>query len=178
MGYEHSLLTSGESILEYLARGRFATEHKDNYTYGQKFVDDATPLNGTAAERVRVKFSQYKTGTFDYDAESRRYLAGQYGADYVDGDTGERVAATNLLVLETNISVIPGDSYGRMKVRTTGEGEGSYFCGGKSIPIRWSRASRNSPFAYTTQGGVPLNLERGNSYVCVISPKTGSVEVS
>lgn len=178
MGYEHSLLTSGENILEYLDKGRFSTEHKANYIYRQGFSDDGTPLNGAAAEHVRVKFSPYKTGAFDYDAASRKYLAGQYGADYVDGNTGERVAATNLLVLETSISVIPGDSYGRLTVKTTGEGDGAYFCGGKTIPIRWSRPNRNSPFAYETQGGTPLRLEKGNSYVCLISPKTGSVEVS
>lgn len=178
MGYEHSLITSGENILAYLAQGRFSTEHKSGYTYGQKFVDDATPLNGEPAEHVRVKFSVYKTGTFEYDAQSHKYLAEQYGAPYVDGDTGAQVAVTNLLVLETSISVISGDSYGRMKVKTTGEGDGAYFCGGKTIPIRWSRANRNSPFVYTTQGGTPLNLERGNSYVCIISPKTGAVEAS
>lgn len=178
MGYEHSLLTSGENILEYLAQGRFSTEHRSNYTYGQKFVEDGTPLNGSPAQHVRVKFSQYKTGTFDYDAQSRKYLVGQYGADYVDGNTEEQVTVTNLLVLETNISVIAGDSYGRMKVKTTGAGDGWYCCGGKSIPIRWSRANKNSPFAYATQGGTPLNLERGNSYVCIISPKTGEVGAS
>ncbi|WP_312280944.1 DUF3048 domain-containing protein [Oscillibacter sp.] len=178
MGYEHSMITSGENILAYLDKGRFSTEHKSNYTYGQKFVDDATPLNGELAEHVRVKFSVYKTGTFEYDAQSRKYLVGQYDAPYVDKDTGEQVAVTNLLVLETNISVISGDSYGRMKVRTTGEGDGAYFCGGKTISIHWSRANRNSPFVYTTQGGTPLNLERGNSYVCIISPKTGAVEAS
>lgn len=178
MGYEHSMLTSSESILNYLSEGHFRTEHKSNYTYSQKFVEDATPINGETAEHVSVKFSQYKTGTFDYDAATGKYMVGQYGKEYVDGNTEEQVGVTNLLVLETAISVISGDSYGRLTVKTTGEGKGTYFCGGKTIPICWSRANRNSPFVYTTQGGIPLNLGRGNSYVCILSPKTGSVTVS
>jgi hypothetical protein len=178
MGYEHSMLTSGESILNYLSEGHFRTEHKSNYRYSQKFVEDATPLNGETAEYVSVKFSQYKTGTFDYDAATGKYMVGQYGKEYVDGNTEEQVGVTNLLVLETAISVISGDSYGRLTVKTTGEGKGTYFCGGKTIPICWSRANRNSPFVYSTQGGIPLNLGRGNSYVCILSPKTGSVTVS
>lgn len=177
MGYEHSMLTSGENILGYLAADHFRTEHKSNYTYGQKFVDDGTPLNGETAEHVSVKFSKYKTGTFDYDAAGGKYLVGQYGKEYVDGNTGEQVEVTNLLVLKTAISVISGDTYGRLAVKTTGEGDGAYFCGGKTIPIRWSRTGRNSPFVYTTMGNIPLNLGKGNSYVCIISSKTGVVTV-
>lgn len=178
MGYEHSMLTSGENILGYLAEDHFRTEHKSSYTYSQKFVEDGTPLNGETAEHVSVKFSQYKTGTFDYDADSGRYLVGQFGKEYVDGNTGEQVGVTNLLVLKTSISVIPGDTYGRLTVKTTGEGDGMYFCGGKTIPIHWSRTSRSRPFVYTTMGNIPLNLGQGNSYVCILSSRTGVVTVS
>lgn len=100
---------------------------------------------------------------------------GQYGKEYVDGDTGEQVAVTNLLVLETGISVISGDTEGRLNVRLTGEGAGTFFCGGKSVPIQWSKADRNSPFVYTLENGKLLALGQGNSYVCIISPKTSKV---
>ena len=90
-GYEHSLLTSGQNILDYLAKGRFRTEHRDGYTYTQAFAEDGTPAGGTAAEHVTLKFSSYKTGTFDYDAASGKYMVGQYGTEYVDGNTGEQV---------------------------------------------------------------------------------------
>lgn len=178
MGYEHSMLTSGENILGYLAEDHFRTEHKSNYTYSQKFAEDGTPLNGETAEHISVKFSQYKTGTFDYDDASGKYLVGQFGKEYVDGNTGEQVGVTNLLVLKTSISVIPGDTYGRLTVKTTGGGDGMYCCGGKTIPIYWSRTSRNRPFVYTTMGNIPLNLGQGNSYVCILSSKTGVVTVS
>ena len=82
------------------------------------------------------------------------------------------------MTLETEISQISGDSYGRLRVRTTGEGRGQYFCGGKTVPILWSRKDRNSPFVYRTEDGAPLTLGQGNSYVCIYSPKTGSVTVS
>lgn len=175
MGYEHSLLTSGEKITEYLETGRLRTEHREGYVYPQAFVPDGTPAGGSPAERVQVKFSAYKTGTFDYDAASGKYLVGQYGGEYVDGDTGEQVAVTNLLVLETGISVISGDTEGRLSVRLTGEGEGTFFCGGRAVPIRWSKADRNSPFVYTLEGGKLLAMGQGNSYVCIISPRTSQV---
>ena len=100
-----------------------------------------------------------------------------FRSPYVDGNTGEQVSAVNLLLLETNISVISGDKEGRLKVRTTGEGDGLLCRNGQSVPIHWSRADRNSPFVYTTADGQPLALGRGNSYVCIMDPKTSKVDV-
>ena len=174
-GYEHSLITSGEKILEYLAKGKIVTEHGSGWDYGQTFVEDGTPAEGEAAEHIKVCFSGYKTGTFDYDAVTRKYLVGQYGKEHIDGGNGAQVSATNVLVLKTSTVVL--DDVGRLRVQTTGEGEGLYFCGGKTVPIRWNRADRNSPFVYTLENGVtPLALGQGSSYVCIISPKTSTVE--
>ncbi|MCI8398204.1 MAG: DUF3048 domain-containing protein [Oscillibacter sp.] len=174
-GYEHSLLTSGENILNYLSQSRLETEHREGYWYVQTFQEDGTPREGAPAEHVTLRFSNYKTGTFDYDAASGRYLVGQYGKPHVDGGNGQQVSAVNVLVLETNISVISGDSEGRLTVRTTGSGAGTYFCGGKAVPIQWSREDRNQPFAYTKKDGSSLALGQGSSYVCIISPKTSSL---
>lgn len=173
-GYEHSLITSGEKILEYLDKGKLETEHADGWNCLQAFKEDGTPAGGEAAEHIRVRFSGYKTGTFDYDAASGKYLAGQYGKEHMDGGTGDQVSATNVLVLKTSIAVL--DDVGRLRVQTTGEGEGLYFCGGRAVPIRWSRTDRNSAFSYTLEDGSALALGQGNSYVCILSPKTSTVE--
>ena len=178
MGYEHSMLTSGQNILDYLAKGRFRTEHGSAYRCAQTFVEDGTPANGTSAEKVTLRFSNYKTGVFTYDAASRTYLVEQYVGPYADGTTGEQVGVSNLLVLETSISVIPGDTEGRLSVKLTGSGKGTYFCGGRSVPIQWSKPDRNSPFAYTLEDGTPLALERGTSYVCVITPRTSTLTIA
>lgn len=173
MDYEHTLVTSGGKIQEYLDAGHFRTDHKDGYVYTQAFTEDGTPVGGAPAEHVTLKFSTYKTGTFDYDAASGKYLAGQYGKAYLDGDTGTQVSAVNVLVLETAMKVL--DSKGRLSVDLTGSGDGTYFCGGKSVPIRWSKADRNSQLVYTLADGIPLSLGRGNSYVCIVNPKTSTL---
>jgi len=173
-GYEHSLITSGEKILEYLSKGRIAVEHGEGWDYPQTFRDYSVPAEGQGAEHIKVRFSNYKTGTFDYDAASGKYLVGQYGKEHMDGDTGEQVSAVNVLVLKTSIAVL--DDVGRLRVKTTGEGEGTFFCAGTAVPIRWSREDRNSPFEYTLEDGSALALGQGNSYVCIIGSKTGTVE--
>lgn len=176
-GYEHSLLTSGERVLEYLGKGKYRTEHEEGYSYPQAFSADTVLENGTAAETVTLYFTRYKTGVFEYDADTNQYMVSQYKEAYVDGSTGEQVAVTNVLMLETDISVIPGDTEGRLKVRMTGEGEGTYFCGGKYISIRWSKADRNSPFVYTLADGTPLTMAKGTSYVCILDPDNSTIQI-
>ena len=176
-GYEHSLLASGETIQSFWDNSKYPKTHQDDYSYPQTFTDD--PLTGgTAAEHIKLYYTSYKTGLFDYDAETGKYLVSQYQAPYVDGNTGEQVGVTNLLILETSISAISGDTAGRLKVRTTGEGEGTLYRSGQCIPIHWSRSNRDVPFSYTTSDGQPLALGRGNSYVCLINPGSSRVELS
>ena len=79
-----------------------------------------------------------------------------------------------MLVLETSISVI--DSEARQRVKTVGEGKGTFFCGGKAAAIQWSREDRNSPFVYTLEDGTPLTLGQGKSYICLISPKVSTLK--
>ena len=176
-GYEHSLLASGETIQNFWDGSNYPKTHPENYTYSQTFTDE--PLTGgTAAEHVKLLYTSYKTGVFDYDAATGKYLVSQYQAPYIDGNTGEQVAVSNLLMLETDISNISGDREGRLKVRTTGEGKGTLYRSGQSVSLHWSRADRNAPFTYTAEDGQPLALGRGNSYVCLMDPRTSRVELS
>lgn len=174
-GYEHSLLTSGENIQTYLDGSGLRTEHQADYQDAQTFAEDGTPVSGETAEHLTLRFTSYKTGTFDYDADAGRYLVGQYGNAYIDGSTGEQVGVTNVLILETSISVIPGDAEGRVSVKLTGSGNGTFFCGGKAMPIQWSKVDRNAPFVYTTENGTALKLGKGTTYICIVSPKTSTL---
>jgi len=173
-GLEHSLLTSGEKILAYLGEGHFRTEHKEDWTEPLRFAEDGTPAGGEAAEQVTVRFSDYKTGVFDYSAETGTYLVSQYGKPYEDGNSGDQVAVTNLIVFSIPMKVL--DSEGRLSVKLTGEGEGRYFCGGKTVPVHWSKANRNSPFVYTAEDGTPLVMGQGKTYVCIFNSRTGTME--
>jgi len=105
-----------------------------------------------------------------------KYLVEEFGSPYVDGNTGKQVSVTNVLVLKTGCSMIPGDDAGRISVDLS-QGEGWFACGGKILPIRWSKAGVNSPLVYTTLDGQPLTLGAGNSYVNII-PLDNEITVS
>jgi hypothetical protein len=166
-GLVHSVVTSGEKIQELFPTYSFRQEHEEGYVYEMSFAPDGAPADGEQALSIQVPFSAYKTGLFTYDADSGKYLVEEYGAAYVDGNTGEQVAVTNVLVLKTACKLISGDDAGRITVDLTG-GDGWFACGGKIIPIRWSKADVNSQLVYTTQSGEPLTLGTGNSYVNII----------
>lgn len=172
-GKVHSVITTGDTILERFPTYSFRQEHEEGYRYPQRFVEDAAPADGESAQVITVPFSNYKTGVFTYDVGTGKYLVSQYRKPYVDGNDGSQVAVTNVLILKTDCHVIPGDADGRMAVDLASGGEGWYACGGKWIPITWSKADRSSPFVYTDAAGEPLALQRGNSYVSIVPLSCG-----
>ena len=176
MSLEHTVITTGSAIATYLPDW-VEREHGDGYEYVMSFADDGTPAEGEEAQKISVPFSSYKTGVFTYVPEQGRYLVEEYGNPYVDGNTGEQVGVTNVIVLRTSCSVIPGDDAGRLTVDLTSGGDGWFACGGKIIPIRWSKTDRDSQLVYTDQAGVPITLGRGTTYVNII-PNRNEITVS
>lgn len=164
---EHSLITAGKNILAVLEKSGFRLEHEENYVYDMTFAEDGTPEGGETAVTVTVPFSSYKTGVFRYDEESASYLVEEYGEPYIDGNSGEQIAVTNVLVLQTSIRN-SGDSYGHMIVNLTG-GDGWFACGGKAVPITWEKGDRSHQISYYLTDGTPLTLGQGKSYVNIIS---------
>jgi len=75
---------------------------------------------------------------------------------------------TNVLVLFTDISRIPGDTAGRLDIRLTGTGTGYYACGGQFIEINWSKDAPSAPFRFTTADGQELVMGVGSSYINIV----------
>lgn len=174
MGYEHSMVTSGGLLSAYLPSYDIQLNHPSGYFAGLYFTDDGTPQDGREAKSVTVNFNNSKSTWFSYDTEIGKYLAGQYDGDYTDGNDETQVSVTNIIVLKAEMEVI--DDEGRLDIKLTGSGDGYFFCGGKYVPLTWSRRTYDSQFTYTTKEGRELVLGRGQSYVCII-PITGSVDI-
>ena len=172
-GYEHSLLTSGEKILEFVEGNRYRLEHEEGYEAPLKFNNENAAKFGETAEVVTVRFSNYQTDIFTYDAESKRYLIEGQNRAYIDGNSEEQVGVTNVLVLNTTSQVL--DNVGRLRVETTGTHDGMYFCGGRAVPITWSRDTRDDAFEYRLANGWELRLNPGKTYICLIDPRASKL---
>ena len=169
MAIEHTLLTTGDLINKWLPTYGFRLEHEEGYESNLEFTEEAAPDGGSPAADISVSFLGLKTTTFSYAPESKLYFLRQHGREYIDGNDETQLSVTNVLVLKTAVSNIPGDSAGRLNIVTTGSGSGYFICGGKYIDIEWSRENESSQFEYTLPDGSDLVLGQGKSYICIIS---------
>lgn len=173
-GYEHSLFTTGENLIAAAQGQGFRLTHEDgSYDYRLSFSDRAESQCTGTAEYAEVKFNGYKSTSFTYDADTGLYSAYEYGADYVDGNSGDTMTFKNVLVLSTDIAVL--DDVGRLSVRTTGTGDGYFLCGGKYVPITWERAANTDSFSYYLADGTELRLGVGTSYVGIMDDAGASL---
>ena len=176
-GSEHTLFFHGANVEALVDQYKFRTEHESSYKTGLNFADNAVQqCTGGAAANVQVTFNTSKSTSFAYHADSGKYTAVQYKADYKDGATGEAVPFSNLLILSADMKTV--DSYGRLAVDLIGSGTGYFVTGGEYVPIKWSRSDINSCFTYTLEDGTALNLSRGTTYVGVIPTNGGSANFS
>lgn len=163
--YEHSLITSGEKLTEVLtARGELGP-HSEGYISPMNFAKNGAPAGGAAVSTVTVPFSNYKSTTFRYDAETGLYYVEQYDEACIDGNDGSQIAVTNVLILQAKTTVV--DDAGRLQIDLS-SGEGWFTCGGGMVPITWEKGDAAAPLCYYDESGQPLTLGQGKSYVCII----------
>lgn len=164
---EHTVVTTGAQVAQFLSSSTLRLDRREELDNPLTFLPDGTPAGGSSAQSIQVVFSNYKTGLFTYDSAQRRYLAEEYGKPYIDGDTGNQLAVTNLLILRTACRGT-GDSLAHITVDLASGGTGYFACGGRVIDIRWEKDFPDGPLRYTTLDGDPLTLGQGNTYICII----------
>ncbi|MDR2421397.1 MAG: DUF3048 domain-containing protein [Oscillospiraceae bacterium] len=171
MGYEHSMVTSGELIEKYIPTYGFRLEHEPGCSAGLKFEDGLTP-SGEGAGKIKIAYSSSKSTSFEYSAETGEYLASQHGGEYKDGGNGERVAFSNILIVKTSVGIIKGDPYGCLEIDLTSGGDGFLSAGGRYIPIKWEKDAPSSPFKFTRADGTEAALRPGRTYIGIVSGST------
>ena len=166
-GYEHSVFTSGERIMNRIENDGIRMERKSGYEKIFNF-DPEAEYEGNDATSITAVFSNYKTGTYKYDAANGFYRIGQYGTSHVDALANSQLAFKNVFILRMNSYVIKGDTAGRLKFDSVGSGSGMYFVNGTKTNINWSRDSKSSKFKLTTADGAELAVVPGDSYVAIV----------
>jgi len=171
IGYEHSMMADGKSIMEGIEFKKYRTELDANQVPLFKFYDeetDNTPL-GSPASHVHMKSTSINTVDFVYNKETKEYLRYQYnGMAHTDATTGEQLSVKNVLILFTEIDLIPGDTAGRLTVGTVGSGQGYYITNGVRKVVNWSRDSKTSTLHLEYRNGDELILNCGKTFICVV----------
>jgi len=164
----HAVVTTGERLMLWLPEYSFRLMHEDNYEQSLSFTADAVPQNGSTANEATIRYSGARSTTFSYNQAQNAYTVRYGNNDFIDANDNSRPSFTNILVLKTSVSLIPGDNSGRLNVNTTGSGTGYFINGGKYIEINWTRANQSVPFTYTLSNGTPFDFGVGKTYICIV----------
>lgn len=171
MGYEHSLMTSGAAIADGFAKQGYRTEINEKYVPIFNFCapEEEIVLGTDPAKHIHINTTAVQTVDYVYNEETREYLRYQYnGQAHVDGETGDQISVKNVIILFTDISVIPGDTAGRLTVETVGEGRGFYITNGELKEIKWSRSHNRAAIDMTYTDGTALVMNCGKTFINVV----------
>lgn len=106
--------------------------------------------------------------TYKFDPAKNQYLRFIADVPYVDRETGEQISVKNVVALISDIAN-SGDHAGHMVIRTTGQGRAFVFLDGNMVEGTWERKSVNEPFKLLDKNGSVILLNRGLTWVGVIS---------
>ncbi|MBQ7500483.1 MAG: DUF3048 domain-containing protein [Clostridia bacterium] len=166
---EHTLMTTGQGIIDTIEYCNYRTELRDGYEYPFVFPEwaETTDIGGEESKAIHLPISWYQTVDYKYDEADALYLRYQYdGEPHIDGATGEQLKFTNVIVLFCDTYVY--DGYGRLKVNTVGDGDGFLATGGKYIPIKWHRDGQDTNAVFTrADNGEIITINRGKTAINV-----------
>ena len=166
MGYEHSLMTTGEKITAAIEKMKYRTVTDDDFKSPLNFVpmgETKTPEEGDAAF-LQVRYSSSHKPSFEYNAEEGVYYRFQYDGDrHIDNTAKVQLSFKNIFVLYLD-TVSTNDAYLHMDVETEGEGTGDYLTNGKYETINWKKPNVDAPIELYDINGDPLLINRGKSF--------------
>lgn len=174
---EHTRFTSASLIKEGIEKLKLRTTTESGYllNYTAEVVDLSKKDNASVANNVSIKYSSYQTVSYEYNSEEQvyyRYMSGEKHADLV---TGEQYKFKNIIAYDVTYN-----SYEGSKLRdldNVGSGEGVYITNGYSIPIKWTKDSREGKTKYTYLDGTEIDVSDGNTFI-QIYPKDGNLTIN
>ncbi len=164
---EHTFYAYTSNLVNH-AQKTFRTENKKTANW-QNFADEnESVILSNTANAVSVSYNSNYNTTFKYNAESGKYV--RYNRDTVrkDYNTGETLEFKNVFILNTTIRIYPdctdGNNHREVMLNS---GDGYYCVNGTYVPIKWRKGDAASSFTFTNTDGSPLEVNAGNSWVCI-----------
>lgn len=177
MGYEHSLMTTGEAIAKDFLYHQLSLTYDEDTEDSFHFMPYGTawvPTDGADAAQVKIPYTASHSPQFVYDADAQIYRRYQFnGVLHIDGATNEPLTFTNVLILCCPHTAL-GDAKYHIDVQTEGEGDGYYLTMGKCVSIHWKKETADAPLVLQYADGTPVLLNCGKTFVNVVSPSVFS----
>ncbi len=162
----HTLYATKDKLWSSIEK-KFKTENKSNDPW-QSFAseDETVSLAGGVANSVKVPYSGASKSTFTYDSSTGLYTRIANGIKVNDYITGEATKVKNVIIMLTSITSYPDGEHRKIDLSS---GEGYYITNGTYAPIKWSKGSSKSALKFTNADGSALEMNVGNTWVCIAS---------
>lgn len=167
---EHTAYFEGTKFADLLGAQRLELKaEKKHLAFAFQEKGKKVPAAGEAKNQVVIDFGASAT-KMNYDATSDTYLMHHNDAPQMDAHTNKQLSFTNVIVLETDISV--RDDVGRKNVNWKGgpQYNGYYISGGHVQKIHWSKSDEYAYLKLTDESNQELRINRGKSYIALDYP--------
>ncbi len=167
---EHTAYTTTTRLDNYVAKNGYRLESDNtlllNYSKEEVNLDNIEGVKN--ANKVTLPYGNITT-IFKYNSETKEYTKIVNNKEIKDHNTKEKITTKNIIVVKIKHKMAADKYY--WDLYTTGSGDGYYITNGKSVPIKWSKPSRNAKSTYTYLNGEKINVNDGRTYIEVHSTK-------
>lgn len=164
---EHTAYTSIENLKSTASSKGFklTTDTKPSIKYNVGDVNLSEYENNKEAKKLVLNYGSSNKEELRYNEETTTYDRYFNGNKAVDYKTKEVVSYDNIIVTLVGYSMTSDNYY--WNLNNTGSGSGYYLTNGYSIPIKWSKSSRNAKTKYTLENGEELEVSDGNTLIAL-----------
>lgn len=172
LAYEHTAYTSMDKIMKVAKnKGYRLTSEKDlllNYSADEVSIENEE--NSLKADNVSIRYSNVVTTSYKYNPTDKLYYRSVNGSVQKDYVTKKQYTTKNIIISYVDNGNISNDNKGRQELNNIGTGKGYYITDGYSIPITWTKTSRNEQTVYKKLNGEEITVNDGNTFI-QIAPK-------
>ena len=172
LAYEHTAYTSMKKIMKVAKnKGYRLTSEKDlllNYSADEVSIENEE--SSLKADNVSIRYSNAVTTSYKYNPTDKLYYRSVNGSVQKDYVTKKQYTTKNIIISYVDNGNISNDNKGRQELNNIGTGKGYYITDGYSIPITWTKTSRNEQTVYKKLNGEEITVNDGNTFI-QIAPK-------
>ena len=172
LAYEHTAYTSMDKIMKVAKnKGYRLTSEKDlllNYSVDEVSIEYEE--SSLKADNVSIRYSNVVTTSYKYNPTDKLYYRSVNGSVQKDYVTKKQYTTKNIIISYVDNGNISNDDKGRQELNNIGTGKGYYITDGYSIPITWTKKSRNEQTVYKKLNGEEITVNDGNTFI-QIAPK-------
>ncbi len=178
--YEHTLFTNSTLLAKAMKDKnlRSTTEVKNLLTYSAEELD-LSKYQTTPANKISIKYSNYRTSNYQYDVNLKKYLRSMNNTKNVDLVTGKQYEVKNIIAYAVKYTTYTDHGYsGYQRLSNIGTGEGYYITNGVALPIIWEKKDEKSQTVYKIkETGENLIVNDGNTYIQVYPTNGGKLTI-